>query len=169
LGDRWAVRDLGPRSALEAFEEVHMPLDHTPGPFAPPTTTSKKPRVLVVDDDPELLSVLADDLERFDVEVITAMSGLEMLHLFEAVRAKHCAPFDVVITDVRMPGGSGLDGIAELRRHDWSTPVMVMSGQLDLANTDDALRLGAEVLLDKPFELAEFRREVFRLLPARAR
>jgi DNA-binding NtrC family response regulator len=66
----------------------------------------------------------------------------------------------LIISDVRMPGVSGLDVLATLRREDWSTPVILMTAFGDLETRAEARRLGAKALFDKPFDVDDLRTAV---------
>jgi DNA-binding response OmpR family regulator len=122
-------------------------------------STTEVPRVLVAEDDFELRKLLCASLRRAGFEVLEARDGLQLGELLEAHQARggRAAGFDLVITDVRMPGRSGLLALAELRRHDWITPVVVITAFGDEATHAEAHRLGANAVLDKPFSMAALR------------
>ncbi len=84
---------------------------------------SAPPRILVVDDEEELREILAETLEDFGYAVLTAASGEEALPLL--VRDRGVA---MVITDVRMPGMSGLELAAQIRRRWPKVKVVLISG-----------------------------------------
>jgi CheY-like chemotaxis protein len=81
------------------------------------------PNILVVDDDSEVREILAETLEEFGYGVVQASSGDDALALLEARR-----DIGMLITDVRMPGMSGLELAALARRHDAKLKVIVISG-----------------------------------------
>ena len=78
-----------------------------------------RPRVLCVDDEPGLLKLVERLLERMDLEVATAATPIAALALFDA---EH---FDLVVTDIRMPGMDGHAFLAEIRSRDPQVPVIV--------------------------------------------
>lgn len=88
-----------------------------------PHSLSKLHRILVVDDEVEVRDILAETLEDFGYTVVTAASGEEALPLL----ASH-PDVAMVITDVRMPGMSGLELADEIRRRWPSTKVVLISG-----------------------------------------
>jgi DNA-binding NtrC family response regulator len=100
-------------------------------------------RVIIADDDEDVLSLLEEILDNAGYDVTAVADGAALLHAF----ANHC--FDVVVTDMRMPHADGLavlDGVRHLRP---GTPVIVMTGYSDY--TDEALhRSGAARCLRKP-------------------
>ena len=106
-------------------------------------------RVLVVDDDPQLLRALRINLSVRGYEVITAPTGSRALTL----AAEH--PPQVVILDLGMPDISG-EVLAGLRG--WLTaPVIVLSARTDLSDRVGALDAGADDYMTKPFGMDEWR------------
>jgi CheY-like chemotaxis protein len=112
-------------------------------------------------------SLIATALRADGFDVLEACDGRE---LHDMVRAM-CPPGarmdlpDVIVSDVRMPGPSGLDGLSLLRQSTWAIPVIVITGFGDSAVHDEARRLGAAVVLDKPFDLDVLRTAVLALAP----
>jgi putative two-component system response regulator len=111
-------------------------------------------RVLCVDDEPDILLLMTRLLERLELEVTTAPGPQAALDLFDRDR------FDLVITDIRMPGMDGHAFLAEIRVRDPQVPVIVATGNASLENAIRALRDGASGMLMKPFTADEFGREV---------
>lgn len=87
------------------------------------TVSAAPPKILVVDDDPEVREILAETLTEFGYGVIQAGSGEEALSLLGGG-----PDFDLVITDVRMPGMSGLELVDEARARRPALRVIVISG-----------------------------------------
>lgn len=105
-------------------------------------------RVLVVDDEPQLLRALSINLRARSYEVDTAGTGTEALR----VAAAH--PPDVVILDLGLPDMDGTEVVAGLRG--WTTvPILVLSGRTDSADKVDALDAGADDYVTKPFGMDE--------------
>ena len=111
-------------------------------------------RVLCVDDEVIVLRLMTRLLERLNVEVTTATGPSEALDVFEAER------FDLIVTDIRMPGMDGHEFLAEIRKRDPEVPVVVATGHASLDNAIRALRDGASGMLLKPFTGEEFQAEV---------
>ncbi|HZU97663.1 MAG TPA: response regulator [Planctomycetota bacterium] len=123
-------------------------------------THAKVARILVAEDDDAMRELVALAL-RFDGhEVHAARDGWELIRKLEALEEDGIEP-DLVITDVRMPGVTGLEAVAALDWPRWSVPFIVISafGGRDLH--ERAFRLGASAFLDKPFRL-EALREIVR-------
>ena len=113
-----------------------------------------RPRVLCVDDEPGLLRLIARLLERMDLDVSTAPTPADALALFDD------GQFDLVVTDIRMPGMDGHAFLAEIRARDPQVPVIVATGHASLDNAIRALRDGASGMLIKPFTAEEFETEI---------
>lgn len=103
------------------------------GPEAVCSTSSAggRPRLLCVDDEPELLDSIRLNLRK-RYQVSTAESGIEALALFDEVDDGDGPPFDVVVSDMRMPGMNGADLLTELRQRAPEVPRLLLSGQSDL-------------------------------------
>jgi two-component system, OmpR family, KDP operon response regulator KdpE len=105
-------------------------------------------RVLVVDDEPQIVRALRINLRARSYEVSTAANGVEALD----VAAKH--PPDLVLLDLGLPGVDGLDVIRGLRG--WtSVPIIVLSGRADSTDKVEALDAGADDYVTKPFGMEE--------------
>ena len=105
-------------------------------------------RVLVVDDDRDMCSVVVDGLGDRGYEAIAASSSAEAI-------AKLGEPFDAVITDLRMPGLDGLALVAESRKIAPERPVIVMTAFSAVDTAVESIRRGAYHYLTKPFKLDE--------------
>jgi two-component system, OmpR family, KDP operon response regulator KdpE len=111
--------------------------------------TPMKTRVLVVDDEPQILRALRINLSVRGYEVTTAATGSDALRL----AADHKP--DVVILDLGLPDMSGIEVIGGLRG--WLTaPVIVLSARTDSADKVEALDAGADDYVTKPFGMDEF-------------
>lgn len=106
-------------------------------------------RILVVEDDPRLREALVDSLEFKGFKVAQAAHGVEGLSL---ARAQN---FDLVLSDINMPGMDGLELLAELKKHTPWLPVILMTAYGDVGQAVKAMQLGANDYLMKPFELKE--------------
>jgi two-component system, OmpR family, KDP operon response regulator KdpE len=105
-------------------------------------------RILVVDDEPQILRALAINLRARHYEVFTATTGADAL----AVAASH--PPDLVILDLGLPDIDGIEVIRGLRG--WTNaPIVVLSGRTDSADKVDALDAGADDYVTKPFGVDE--------------
>jgi DNA-binding response OmpR family regulator len=123
-------------------------------------------RVLVIDDDDNLRSMLRLILESLGFEVLEAGNGDEGLDLFKSSGA------DAVITDLIMPGKEGLETIVELRKINPGLLIIAMTGGQQ-ANASSNLRmaryLGARSILVKPFSADQLAKALGSLLPGPAK
>ncbi len=104
-------------------------------------------RILLIDDEPEFLNLLALVLKRAGHQVIRAESGRAALQLIAA------QPFDLLVVDNWMPGMTGLEFLRRLRANGDGTPSIVITAYAEIDNVVDAMRLGVKDFLVKPFEL----------------
>lgn len=118
------------------------------------TESFHRTRVLCVDDEPITLQLVSRLLERMGLDVTMAPGPGEALELFEVDR------FDLIITDIRMPGMDGHAFLEAIRARDAQVPVIVATGHASLDNAIRALRDGASGMLIKPFTSEEFATEV---------
>ena len=106
---------------------------------------SEKPTVLVIDDESGILDTLRILLKKEGFEVTTAQGGKAGLDQLRT------GPFDIVLTDVRMPQVSGLDILQAAREQDPVTPVILMTAQASLQTAIGAVNAGAFYYIQKPF------------------
>ncbi|MGH7275936.1 MAG: sigma-54-dependent transcriptional regulator [Candidatus Rokuibacteriota bacterium] len=118
-------------------------------------------KILVVDDEPSILRLLREALTQWGYQVKCASGATEAL---EAVRGDI---FDAVITDIRMPELSGLELLKEIKRHDESIEVVMMTGYPTIASAVEALKDGAYDYLSKPLILDELRHLMARMMERR--
>lgn len=107
------------------------------------------PRALVVDDNPALRLVHARALNFGGFRVEAASDGLEAVRLFEA------GAFDVILTDIDMPGMNGVELIRAVRDYDLDVPVIIITGSPSVETAIAAVEYGALRYLTKPVELKE--------------
>jgi DNA-binding response OmpR family regulator len=105
-----------------------------------------KKKVLLVDDEQGILKILSIKLKVSGYEVSTASSGQEALNLVES------ASPDIMVLDVIMPGINGFEVLRKLRINS-KLPVIVYSARPE--NAQDALKLGADDFMAKPFNVDE--------------
>ena len=105
-------------------------------------------RILVVDDEPEVLEMLCDLLEHLGYDASAAGSGELAIAAMATVRPH------VVFLDLMMPGISGLEALTYFREHHRRVPVIVITGSIEQEITRQARDRGAFDIVAKPFELA---------------
>ncbi|GAA5025127.1 DNA-binding response regulator [Marivirga lumbricoides] len=111
-------------------------------------------KILVIEDEPQLLSNIKESLEKEKFLVETASdyhSALDKILIYE---------YDCILLDIMLPNGSGLNILAELKKEDKSENVIIISAKDSLDDKLKGLELGADDYLTKPFHLAELNARV---------
>ena len=103
------------------------------------------PKILIIDDERTILDNLTFILELEDYEVITASSGSEGIDRFKVTSG-----IDVVVTDMRMPGMTGMDVVRAIRDLNQDMGVVILTGHGDMDNAVTAMKEGAFDYLNKP-------------------
>jgi response regulator RpfG family c-di-GMP phosphodiesterase len=118
-------------------------------------------RILIVDDEPNVRSVLMRHLSNDTTECVTSHSAFDALNKIKSQQ------FALVISDVMMPGMSGVELLRFVKKQDVETEVIMITGLMDINTAVDSLRTGACDFITKPFDLATIRRAVERALERR--
>ena len=111
-------------------------------------------QLLIVDDDPELLQFLLEELSQDGIVCQGANCGAEALLLLRQQR------FDLVVLDWNLPDFNGIEICRRLRSSGDTTPVLMLTAHHDLEDRVQALDLGADDYITKPFELPELHARV---------
>jgi len=117
------------------------------GQATPRTSSLERPRVLVVDDEEAVRDLIVKTLTMADYDVNSAADGQS------ALDALKDTDFDLLITDLRMPGMDGLTVIRQARRLSPSLPIIIITGYSTEASAIEAINLGVCGYLTKPFRL----------------
>src|SRR5512133_2685882 len=107
------------------------------------------PRILVVDDDNNLRWVLQTQLEEMGYSAVTAADGAAALEAIEK------EPPALVLTDLKMPGMSGMELLEQIRRDFPELPVLIITAFGTIQNAVQAMRAGAYDYLAKPIDYDE--------------
>ncbi len=113
-----------------------------------------QPHILLIDDESIALSNMSHVLEREGYTVTACENGERGLAAMQA------AEFDVVLTDLRMPGIDGMDVLRHIRESTPDVPVIMITGHASLDSAVDAMKAGAFHYIAKPFRLDEAREVV---------
>jgi two-component system response regulator PilR (NtrC family) len=114
----------------------------------------RKPVVLIVDDEPDLLELVSLTLSRMSLETHTAAN------LAAAKRLLRGQEFDLCLTDMRLPDGDGLDLVAWIQENKPGVPVAVITAHGNVESAVRALKLGAFDFVSKPLDLGVLRKLV---------
>ncbi len=111
--------------------------------------TDEPNKILVVDDSPQISKALSDLLGASGYSVRAAPSGERALQIMETTA------FDLVLTDLKMTGMSGIDLAKKVMERMPGVPVVILTGYGDMDSVINALRLGVADYLKKPFSMDE--------------
>lgn len=109
------------------------------------------PRLLIAEDDEALAALLEEYLSEADYEVVLCHRGDEALEL---LKKEH---FDLILSDIVMPGADGLTLLAEARSNPVKSLVVLMTGYSGIEDAIHAVEQGAYDFVSKPFQLPEIR------------
>ena len=145
VGRQWRFR----KTDIDAWLESQRPRASRPSSssaarHAPPVG---RPRVLVVDDEESIRDLLSKTLALADYEVDLAPDGRTALDRMRLIQ------YDLLITDLKMPGVDGLTVIREARRLKADLPVIIITGYSSEASAIEAINLGVQGYLTKPFRV----------------
>lgn len=150
VGRQWRFR----KSDIDAWldsqgargqRHAGAPAKAAPAPAAAPA--AGRPRILVVDDEASIRELLAKTLALADYDVDVSHDGRAAL---ERLRTTH---YDLLVTDLKMPGVDGLTVIREARRYRADLPVIIITGYSTEASAIEAINLGVSGYLTKPFRI----------------
>ena len=117
---------------------------------------------LIVDDEQTIQYALSRELEKSGYECVTASNGQDALTLASG------REFDLVMLDVRMPGMSGLEVLKNLRAYHKGTCVIMLTAMVETSIAAEAINLGADDYLTKPWDSHDLRTRVVRALERRS-
>jgi two-component system response regulator PhoP len=115
-------------------------------------------RILVVEDETELRELLGRALKRQGFAVDLAADGTDGLHLATEY------PIDLAIIDLGLPGESGMDIVRRVREQDRKFPILILTARSDWQDKVEALEIGADDYVTKPFRIEELMARVHALL-----
>ena len=101
-------------------------------------------KLLLIDDEPDILRVLSMSLKADGYDVVSAPNGTEGIAAFEKEKP------EIVITDIKMPGMDGIEVLKKIKDLDIDTEVIIITGHGDIENAIEALKHGASDFINKP-------------------
>jgi excisionase family DNA binding protein len=144
VGRQWRFR----KRDIDAWLETQRPRHARPAPAGrTPTPPAGRPRVLVVDDEPSIRDLLTKTLALAEYDVDSAPDGRTAIERLRVI------PYDLLITDLKMPGFDGLNVIREARRLRADIPIIIITGFSTEASAIEAVNLGVSGYLTKPFRV----------------
>ena len=144
VGRQWRFR----KRDIDAWLESQRPRTARATSAAPRVAAAAgRPRVLVVDDEASIRDLLSKTLALAEYDVDLAPDGRTALERLRII------PYDLLITDLKMPGVDGLAVIREARRMKADMPVIIITGFSTEASAIEAVNLGVSGYLTKPFRV----------------
>jgi CheY-like chemotaxis protein len=119
------------------------------------TENTSRPRILLAEDDPEMREMLSFVLWREGYAVESITDGASLLQRLDEAGTSEAIDWDLVISDIRMPGITGMEVLEYLKARGNLPPLMLITAFGDEQTHELARRLGAVALLDKPFDLQD--------------
>ena len=107
-------------------------------------------KILLIDDEPDIVRVLGISLRADGYEVIPALSGAEGLEAFAKNKP------EIVITDIKMPGMNGIEVLEKIKHLDPNTEVIIITGHGDIDNTIEALKYTLLISSTSPSGMMRF-------------
>jgi DNA-binding response OmpR family regulator len=111
-------------------------------------------RVLVVDDEEDIVELIQDRLEAYGFTVATARTGLE------ALKKLSLESFDGIFLDVKMPEMGGIEALEEIRKRDKKIPIIIITSSSTREAAIQAIAQGANDYVLKPFEWEELKAKI---------
>jgi CheY-like chemotaxis protein len=111
-------------------------------------------KVLLVDDEEDIIEVIQDRLEAYGFTVVTAGNGLE------ALKKLSMEKFDGIFLDVKMPEMGGIEALVEIRKQDKKIPVIIITSSSTREAAIEAMAKGANEYVLKPFEWEELKAKI---------
>lgn len=127
----------------------------------PETPENRRPSLMVVDDEEPLLQIFQEFFEGLEYELKIARSAEEAIALLQA------NSFELIVTDLNLPGADGLAVLRAAKQKDSDTEVIVLTGNASTLTAIDAMRQGAYDYVLKPFDLYEMDRTIQKALERR--
>ena len=115
-------------------------------------------KVLIVDDEEEIVVFMSKFLKRLNIDSIACGSGEEAIELYKKQK------FDCVLLDIHLGGISGVEVLKLLKKLDPETKVIIITGSISGDNKDMVMKLGALDYLQKPIELQDLKEKVLKYI-----
>lgn len=148
VGRQWRFR----KRDIDAWLDSQRPRGSrlsAPAPAARATTGAARPRVLVVDDEASIRDLLSKTLALAEYDVDVAPDGRS------ALERMRMSSYDLLITDLKMPGIDGLTVIREAKRYKAEMPIIIITGFSTESSAIEAVNLGVAGYLTKPFRVPQ--------------
>jgi len=119
-------------------------------------------KILIAEDDSLILKTMELCLKRVGYEIISCADGLDAMEKIQSMKP------DLIIVDIMLPYFSGLEIVGKVKQDENAVPVIVISAMGQQAVVDEALKLGADEYISKPFNLKLLESHIWRLTAKKA-
>jgi CheY-like chemotaxis protein len=132
---------------------------------------ARPPRVIVAEDEADVRRMVVVALRSLGFDIVEARTGAELLdELGDALlEGDPAARPDIIISDIRMPGLTGMEILAGLRQAHWPTGIVLMTAYADRKTRMEAQQLGVTAFFEKPFDIDDLMTVVVNMAPPSAR
>jgi CheY-like chemotaxis protein len=149
-------------SALPEVSRHHLQtINQADGDMAQ-TKPNRSLHILCIDDDPHVLELLNDCLTHLGHRVMVASGGKEGLEMFRTTTLKN-QPYDVVVTDMRMPDIDGRQVARTIKAESPNTPIIMLTGWGAIIRNDGDTTPGVDVVVSKPPHMQELNELLLRM------
>ena len=125
-----------------------------------PRVESSKEKILFVDDDPELRSIVRDQLISLGYDIDEAEDGIVAMGKIQS------HSYDLLLLDITMPGKSGLEVLKFVKEHSPECRVIMLTGVVGLSVAIESLKLGADDYITKPYKMDYLMNSIKKVLEA---
>jgi len=131
----------------------------------PSDSSVRRPRILVAEDDPEMRKLLIRRLGDAGFETIECADGWKLLdHLGNPVLSGEPDDYDLIVSDIRMPGVTGLEVLEGIHDTEWFVPMILVTAFGNDEVHNRARELGAAGMFDKPFDIDDLILRIHQIL-----
>lgn len=132
---------------------------------SPVDGSERHPRILVAEDDPEMRRLLTWRLSNAGFETVECSDGWQLLdHLGNPVLSGEPDDYDLIVSDIRMPGVTGLEVLEGIHEAEWFVPMILITAFGNEEVHRRAKELGAAGMFDKPFDIDDLIRQIRQIL-----
>jgi CheY-like chemotaxis protein len=132
---------------------------------SPSKDSEKHPRILVAEDDPEMRRLLTWRLRNAGFETVECADGWQLLdHLGNPVLSGEPDDYDLIVSDIRMPGVTGLEVLEGIYEAEWFVPMILITAFGNEEVHRRAKELGAAEIFDKPFDIDDLIKRIREIL-----
>jgi len=151
-------------SDLPEVSRQHLPTINQAGGDMAQTKTKRSLHILCIDDDPHVRELLNDWFTHLGHRVMVASGGKEGLEMFRTATLKN-QPYEVVVTDMRMPDIDGRQVARTIKAESPGTPVIMLTGWGAIIRDDGDTTPGVDVVVNKPPQMQELNDLLLQMAP----